>query len=153
MIVYTNKHKIPFEIDEEDYEIVSRFSWSISEGYPITGIRTYVNDVHCGGKSIRLHQLLMGFAPPGFEWDHINRDRLDNCRKNFRLTDKVGQMRNRTLRGNTGYSGIHKKINGKFVVRIGLNGEKIVVGTNFETIEEAVAARKAAEIKYWGRNY
>lgn len=34
MIVLTDKHHLPFEIDEADYEAVSRYAWHIVNGYP-----------------------------------------------------------------------------------------------------------------------
>jgi hypothetical protein len=35
MILYTQKWKVPFQIDEADLEVVSRYGWHIgSGGYP-----------------------------------------------------------------------------------------------------------------------
>ena len=87
MILYTLKHRIPFQIDEDDYDIVSRFSWHvpISRGelmYPTTSTSKFMPD---GQRALFLHILLLGKASDGFEWDHRNQDKLDNQRSNLRL--------------------------------------------------------------------
>jgi len=153
MTVFTNKWKIPFEIEDEDYEIISHYSWYLYNGYPTTGIRTYYNGICIGGRIIRLHQLLMGFAPEGLEWDHIDRNKLNNRRDNFRLvTSRVNQY-NKNLQSNnkTGYKGVSpNNRTGGFNAQIhDLNGKGINLG-RYETIEEAIKARKEGEKKYWG---
>lgn len=64
----------------------------------------------------------------------------------------VEQMRNRrTLKVNSsGQTGVHFcKVTKKWKTLIGLNNKQILLGY-FANIEDAIAARKAAEIKYWG---
>jgi hypothetical protein len=145
--VLTNKHKIPFEIDDEDLEKVSLFSWYIdSKGYARTGIwdpRTQNNT------SFYLHQLLKGESPHGMRWDHEDRNKLNNHKSNIRLVTYGGNMRNRNARSDntSGYPGVSVWPKG-YVAYIQVNGKGIRLGT-FKTLEEAAQARLAAEKKYW----
>lgn len=72
--------------------------------------------------------------------DHINGDRTDNKLVNLRSVTRTQNARNRKLQDNnkSGHTGIHKDVRtGKWVASIGLG--------YFELLEDAVAARKAAE--------
>lgn len=61
-------------IDDDDYAIVSRYKWSINEkGYVV------------GGPYRKLHKLLIQNVPNGMQIDHINRNKLDNRKKNLRI--------------------------------------------------------------------
>ena len=144
MICYTNKWKIPFIIDDEDYELVSQYSWYIDCGYPCS--------VAVPGR--RLHILLGGKAPEGLEWDHINRNRLDNRRENLQLVTQVVNLRNKSMYSNntSGHRGVSLNSAGLWKVQITDTPGHVKFLGNFETIEEAIKARKEAEIKYWGRN-
>lgn len=154
MIIYTNKHKIPFMIDEEDYEIVLHYSWYIEDGRPTTMIRDYYHGIHIGRRPIYLHQFLLGLAPKGLEWDHIDRNKLNNQRKNIQLVTRTENNRNKNLQSNniSGYKGIWFD-RGKWRSSIHISNRKRINLGRFSDLEEAILARKAAEIKYWGRNY
>ncbi len=87
--------------------------------------------------------------PP--EIDHINGNPLDNRIDNLRAVDRVNNMRNaKTWRHNTsGHTGVswHSR-RGKWRATIrGENKKSHELGF-FERIEDAVAARKAAEAKF-----
>lgn len=95
---------------------------------------------------------------PGLEIDRINGD-LDYSPENCRWVTHKQNSRNRKARINnvTGTPGVqvrHYK-SGKTVYRVtitadGANGH-INIGT-FETLEDAITARKKAELQYWGFN-
>ncbi|HOQ47672.1 MAG TPA: hypothetical protein PLA43_20440 [Bryobacteraceae bacterium] len=79
--------------------------------------------------------------------DHINRNRLDNRRCNLRITDWVGNSRNRTP-GRTSYRGIRQ--NGSFFrVRIKHEGISHLL-KGFETAEDAALAYDMAAIALFG---
>ena len=150
MIVYTNKHKIPFQIDEDDYEIVSRYSWHLEHGYPATNIRCYYNGLWISSRTLRLHQFLLGKAPEGLEWDHIDQDKLNNQRKNCRAVTRQINSRNTNPFDNIfGYRGIQYNFYSYVVSITTIVNEKIYLGS-YLILEDAIAARKAAEILYWG---
>jgi hypothetical protein len=101
VIVYTDKHRVPFQIDEGDYEAVSRYPWHIgSRGYPMTKIGKWPT-----ATTVALHQFLLGPASDGFEWDHRDRDKLNNQRSNIRELNRPANVRNTGLR-KTNTSGV-----------------------------------------------
>lgn len=81
-------------IDEEDFDLVSRYKWSYSDtgngkGYArANAVRE--NGMRCG---LYMHRLLMG-NPTGVV-DHINHDELDNRRCNLRVVTKSENIANR----------------------------------------------------------
>jgi len=144
VICYTDKHKIPFQIDDDDFVIISNYTWHVNSGYVKTHIRTIT-----GQRTISLHLLLLGKAPEGKEWDHENRDRLDNRRANLRIITHLVNMQNRPKQVNN-TSGVKggRFQNGKWYVEIRVNGEILQIG-EFINLEEAIVAREQAEQFYW----
>lgn len=152
MICYTNKHKRVFEIDDDDWEIVQRYSWSISDGYPSTNIINWSRSSKVKHfTTIKLHALLLGRALPGLEWDHIDRNRLNNKRSNFRLVNDSLSSRNRNKRidNSSGVTGISRN-HQKWKAYISVIPRKQIILGYFNSKEEAILARKQAEEKYWG---
>lgn len=83
--------------------------------------------------------------------DHINMNKLDNRKCNLRIADKKINSINRGLQSNnkTGYKGVyHDKRYGTWNARVTVSGKTIHLGT-FSTKEEAIAARRAGEEKYY----
>ena len=158
MICFTNKHKIPFQIDEEYYEIVSNYFWRITKGYVITGQRIYdSNGYFIRGKNVYLHILLFGYAPKGLEWDHFNRDKLDNRRENIVASSHIDNMRNQGIRSNnvTGCNGVSLGYNKEgiayYKAEIRLLDKRVYLGS-FYILDDAIKVRKEAESKYWRTN-
>lgn len=97
-------------------------------------------------KSHRLAFLYMMGRWPN-EVDHINGQRSDNRWCNLREVDKHENMKNRGINRNnkSGTSGITWFAQtGQWRVRISFDNTRISLGL-FDTIDEAVAARKGAE--------
>ena len=118
MIVYTNRLHQPFEIDEDDYEIVSRYTWRIAATYVQTSLATY------GGlyryRTVCLHMLLLGKAPEGLMWDHKDRNKMNNKRDNLIAVTPSENVKNKDIAvrlkpGISGIEGIHKNRNGWMV--------------------------------------
>lgn len=85
-----------------------------------------------------------------FEIDHINGVKADNRLLNLRMADRVTQCRNRPQQANnsTGHNGIvFCKKRKKYRARIKINRKYIELG-RFEELEDAVAARAAADVEY-----
>lgn len=100
---------------------------------------------HILGRLYRAHRVIWKVAHgvDADEIDHMNGDRSDNRLRNLRNVPRVGNMRNRSRNANnkTGVTGVCRhKVTGKWAAKVG-NAQ---LGT-FDTFEEAVAARKAAE--------
>lgn len=152
MIKYSNdKIPIAFQIDEEDNERVSKYNWYSNKGYIRAKIRIFYNGIDIGGETSKLHSFLMGKAPEGKEWDHKNQNKLDYRKENLRSVTHTINVRNSSLRSDntTGYRGILLTWKGQYYVDISSNKKRHYLGT-FDDLEEAISARKAGEVKYWG---
>src|SRR5215210_3147689 len=133
MLILKTREGVEFQIDETDYELVSQSEWHIS------------NELYVCNNRGKLHWILLGDAPEGLEWDHENRDKLDNRRHNLRAVTRSVNMRNRTERADntSGRTGVYKRTRGYRAI-IQMDGKAFHLG-NFATFEEAVAAREKAE--------
>jgi hypothetical protein len=95
----------------------------------------------------RLAWFYMTKTWPSPSIDHINGNRADDRFVNLREATWAQQSQNvvRT-KSNTGIQGVYRDGN-RYRALIGLDGTIIKLGT-FDTLEEAVAARKAGKAKY-----
>lgn len=106
------------------------------------------------GRPYLVHRLIFlwvnGEFPAG-DVDHINGDRLDNRWENLRLVSRQDNLRNMGIRDSnqSGCTGVSfAKDRGKFHAYIGVgDGERLSLG-HFKTLDEATAARKAAEVVF-----
>lgn len=128
IVICSNKKVL---IDKEDYEKIKNARWYVSNGYC------------CDNKRNCLHRIIAN-AKKGQIVDHINSNKLDNRKQNLRFVTKSQNGQNRKCRG---YS--YDKNIKKWVVNIVVNKQKHYIG-KYNTEEEAMQARKNAEIKYQG---
>ena len=123
MICYTKKHKIPFEIDDEDYDLVSRYTWRPnSYGYLVTHIGKH------GQASV--HRLIMG-NPVGMDVDHVDGNPKNNCKANLRLcTTGQNIMNSKPQTGRSSkYKGVSWKKHAKsWEVYLNINGKRKHIG-------------------------
>jgi hypothetical protein len=80
--------------------------------------------------------------------DHINGDKRDNRLQNLRLVTHSENSKNlsRSKSNLSGVVGVHKR-DGKWIAQIRNNYKHIALGS-FDNFEDAVAARKEAELEY-----
>jgi hypothetical protein len=92
---------------------------------------------------------VVGEWPP-IEVDHKNRHPSEDRWDNLRLATHSQQMMNRKLHSNNthGVKGVYRSGN-RWEARISVENKNIQIGS-YKTFEEAVAARRTAEIKYHG---
>lgn len=133
-------------VDDEDFNYLNQWKWHLSQkGYVIRRRYKTTNEF----KNIWMHRLI-NKTPDGFDTDHINRNKLDNRKCNLRAVTHAENMRNqKKYKSNTsGVVGVHwqKEID-KWRVRISFDGKRISLGI-YDSIEDAVLARKEAEKKY-----
>lgn len=126
-------------IDKQDIERVSQYSWCIGAGGRVVA---NVNNSLC-----YLHRFIIGSV--GGVVDHINGNNRDNRRINLRITTPNGNAKNKVSKNKYGVNGIRKTPYGKYQARITVDYKDIHIGT-FETLDEAIFARKQAEKKYFG---
>lgn len=111
----------------------------------------------CGfnGKTVYAHRIAWCLASGqdldvNVQVDHINHDRLDNRLSNLRTTDNRGNSKNKTMRkiNKSGATGvIFHKASCKWRAFIKVEYKQVHLGL-FEDFNDAVAARKFAEVKY-----
>lgn len=103
-------------------------------------------------KLIELHRWIMDFPEKGNYIDHINQNTLDNRKENLRIVSNSDNLKNARLRidNKSGCKGvIFDKSRNKWSAKIKCNYKTIHLG-RFNNYDDAVKARKEAEIKYWG---
>lgn len=134
-----------FYFDIEDYDKIKNHCWHINQdGY----VAAYSVEQD---KIIKLHRLIMGF-PNNTDIDHINHKLNDNRKQNLRICEHMKNMMNQSKRSDntSGVPGVnYHKATDKWMVRIGVNGKRLLIGL-FNKYEDAVIARKQAEEKYFG---
>lgn len=106
------------------------------------------------GRPYLVHRLIFlymtGEFPPE-DVDHINGDRLDNRWANLRLVSRQNNLRNQGLRidNTSGVIGVHfDKNKNKWLAYIGVGEGKREALGYYETKDEAIDVRKAAEIRH-----
>ena len=100
----------------------------------------------------RLAWLYMHGVWPKDQIDHINRNRSDNRISNLRDVSRKQNLQNsgKSSANTSGHTGVSwNKQNSKWQAVIMHNYKNIHLGC-YNTIEEALSARKAGELKYWG---
>lgn len=142
--VFLENSKEPMICDLDDWEIMKLYTWFSSNGYAAThkekdsSILTYFHKEVVNRKS-------------GFVIDHINRNSLDNRKRNLRVTTQQINTINRGIGKNntSGIKGVHRrKDTGRWSATITLNHKTIYLGC-YDTLKDADNARKIAEEKYF----
>lgn len=104
-------------------------------------------------KPYRAHRIVFAMYHgvwPKHEIDHINHDRADNCIANLREVTRQENTKNASIPkdNSSGVIGVWRHVeNKKWVAEIKHNKTKICLG-HYAMKEDAIAARKAAEVKY-----
>lgn len=144
MIGYTDKGE-SFKFDESMFDIIKKYYWFIEDGY----VRHRVNIGNGKRKRISMHILLLS-PNDGEIVDHINRDRSDNRLQNLRVATKSQNAMNSKIssRNKYGCKGVIRYKSG-YRLNIVVNSKVIYLGF-YENLEDAIIARKNAEIKYFG---
>ena len=106
------------------------------------------------GKSLNWYQHRVIWAMHYGQWptkslDHIDGNKANNAIKNLREVTREENMRNRAINKNntSGHIGVYQHKSGKWMAQIQDKGKRIGLGI-YPNIEDAIAARQAAEIKY-----
>lgn len=140
------------------------FTWTVKPANSAKAVTVAGHTGVIGYRHIRVHGKLhlahrlawlyvYGTWPNG-NLDHINRTRSDNRIANLREADHQQNGRNMSKRldNTSGHPGVAWSCRkSKWRARIVHNHLDFHLGY-FTTLEDAVAARKAGELKYWGAN-
>lgn len=104
-------------------------------------------------KSCGAHRVIWFYKTgtwPDCDVDHIDHDRQNNKWENLRLVSRADNMRNATQSkaNRSGFTGVGWcKQQGQWRAQIMVNGKSIKLG-RFDKLEEAIRARKSANVKY-----
>lgn len=85
-------------VSPEDFDNVNQYAWYIyrrenkQEAYAVGNV---------DGKSIKMHQFIMGQAPKGLIIDHINHNGFDNQINNLRFATPGANAQNRKKKNGT----------------------------------------------------
>lgn len=125
--------------------------WADKPAFTASSNGYRVGHLHC--RLIMAHRVIWAIAHgawPAFDIDHINGDRSDNRLVNLRSVTRQENLRNsKVARHNTsGVRGVSRATGGKkWKACIGAGNRTIHLG-RFDSFEEAVAARRMAEIAH-----
>lgn len=136
-------------IDDEDYDKVIKHSWCVHKNPKKHTIKKYAK-ARINKRNVYLHRFLLK-PDSKILIDHINRDGLDNRRKNLRLVTASQNSMNSTGRVHTrkskykGVSWIRR--DEKWAAKIEINNKKIILGVFNSQIQAArVYDKKAKEL-------
>lgn len=132
----------PFLFDKEDYEKIKDITWVEGRGGYASG--------YSAGRWPYMHRLILPCE--GMLIDHINRNRLDNRKRNLRIASIEENARNRSRSKNntSGCTGVFFETGRKrWKAQIWVDGRSINLGRYRDKLE-AEKARKDAERQYFG---
>lgn len=143
IIGYTYNTSEPFYIDYEDFSTIKPFCWlSDKVGYLIA---------QKNHKQMKMHRLIMK-PPENMVIDHIDGNPANNRRNNLRICTQQQNMMNARYKHNKSCNvqGVTwDKRRNKWMAQISLNRKHYFLG-RYDLIEEAIKARKKAEIELFG---
>jgi hypothetical protein len=154
MTLYTTgKHVMPFQIDDEDFERVSRHNWGaywIRNGGGKDGSWRVARGISVSPGQRRLQLLARFLVEANAKIDHKDRDTLNNQKANLRpcTTSQNGANCKRRETNTTGFKGVRRN-GSRYMARIKVNGRELYLGT-YDTPEEAHQVYMAAARKYFG---
>ena len=136
----TTSDGVEFTVDDEDYPVISRFSWSLVRGAPVTTIN---------GVGVLVTRFLV--KPKQFkEVTHRNKDKLDNRKSNlmYSLRSNTSQRGVRMPGRTSNYRGVSfDKVKGRWLSRICKDGKQYFLGYFDDEIRAAsVYDTKALEL-------
>jgi len=99
--------------------------------------------VSVNGKCMYCHRIVWMLynesdIPDGFMVDHIDNNGLNNLPNNLRLSSNSENAHNRPMNtvNTSGYKGVNKTKFGSYIARIGINNQRICLGS-FDSAEKA----------------
>lgn len=137
-------------IDDKDFDYLNQWKWFLNEnGYAVRTEYTRMGYCNYKNKRVYMHREINN-TPDNLQTDHINHNMLDNRRVNLRtVTNQKNAFNAKLSKANTsGIKGVSWSIERKkWCSYIHINNKAIPLG-RFINIEDAILARKKAELKY-----
>jgi hypothetical protein len=131
-------------IDDDDFLRVSKNRWQLSDnGYARRTIK--VKGVY---KGLLLHRFILGITDRKIWTDHINQNKLDCRKSNLRACTASQNKQNIGVRSHnvSRYKGVeYRKDDGRYTVRIGIDGKMLCLGSFKNPIDAAKAYNEKAK--------
>lgn len=138
------KNKVAL-VDEEDYSLVIHYNWYYHQGYARTNITINKTIIR-----IYMHRLILN-VPKGLFTDHINKNTLDNRKKNLRIVTMTQNNWNLNRKGLSKYRGVSwDKNRNKWIAKISINNKTLNLG-RYKTEQEAAYAYNKIAKKIRGK--
>lgn len=136
-------------IDDEDFELVSSYTWVAAQDKQRECWYAVAWNRGVGGTDISLHRLIMGVDDPHIDVDHKDTDGLNNQKSNLRLCTRMQNKQNsKPYRGGSSrYKGVSRRSTprgDRFTAYIRVNRHLFYIGIFSDEVEAAQAYDKAA---------
>lgn len=117
-------------VDDEDFEWLNQWKWCAKQSYNTFYAERRLSAVNGKRELIKLHHVIIGKPPKGFETDHENGNGLDNQRQNLRFVTNRQNQQNRTHQNSSSqYPGVGwTERDQRWRARIVINGKEKGLG-------------------------
>jgi len=147
-------------IDKEDWEKIKKYSWRVLNNHQSRG---YIGNLYGSGtlwdiipkkKVVLLHRFILGIhlengAISKKQVDHINGNGLDNRKSNLRLVTQAQNNCNQYKGAHGKYPNIRwNNTTGKFIAEIKIETQRVNLGKDFNTPDEAMEAYNKAREEF-----
>lgn len=138
-------------VDDEDYEHLSKYKWTVSVNKTKTKAYAYRNPRINKKQTSQLMHRVIAKAEIGIDIDHVDGNGLNNQKVNLRTCTESQNLQNREKHKKLSsiYKGVHfEKDRSKFRARIKVCGKSITLG-RFDKEEDAAKKYNEAAQKYF----
>lgn len=137
-----------FYVDLDDFDKIKNISWSLHIN--CNGFKRLMGTMPGTYNPVLMH-VYLGYS----NYDHIDRNELNNCKTNLRPATAAENARNHSLRkdNTSGFTGVSWDTEyNRWVAYISENGKNKKLGRFLNKID-AIKARLQAEVQYYGLEF
>ena len=137
-------------VDDEDYDFLMQWKWSLVKGNRTLYAQRKTGFRHQKNKNIWMHRLILN-VPDGKQTDHIDHNGLNNQKSNLRICNNSQNQINKRIikKGKSKYTGVTFVKNKYIVAQISVEHKHINLGY-FKTEELAAKAYDEAANRMHG---